>query len=204
MLYLYKIINKIYLEVYNLLSFVYVWFIIKALSIKIEEKFTINGFPRVIVKPSSILTIGKYFSMNSGSLHNPIGRNQRCLLSLGPNAKLIIGDNVGVSSTAIICFKKIEIKNNVRIGGNTIIYDTNFHSLDAKERTSIPENRENIVTGNIVIGNNVFIGGHCIILKGVTIGDNSIIGAGSLVSRNIPPNEVWAGNPIKFLKKNEI
>ncbi|MBD8490085.1 hypothetical protein IFO69_15110 [Echinicola sp. CAU 1574] len=53
----------------------------------------------------------------------------------------------------------------------------------------------------INIEDGVWIGGHCIILKGVTIGERSVIGAGSVVSKNIPKNEVWAGNPAKFIKK---
>ena len=139
--------------------------------------------------------------MNSGMLYNPIGRNQRCLLSVGSNAKLIIGDNVGISSSAIICQKNIEIGNNVRIGGNTIIYDTDFHSLNYKERTALPEKTNNIRRKPIYIGDNVFIGGHSIILKGVTIGKNSIIAASSVVSKDIPENEIWGGNPAVFLKK---
>ena len=53
----------------------------------------------------------------------------------------------------------------------------------------------------VVIGGNVFIGARCIILKGVTIGENSIIGAGSVVTKSIPANEIWAGNPAKFIRK---
>ena len=53
----------------------------------------------------------------------------------------------------------------------------------------------------VVIENNVFIGAHCIILKGVSIGENSIIGAGSVVTKNVPANQIWAGNPAKFIRK---
>lgn len=51
------------------------------------------------------------------------------------------------------------------------------------------------------IGKNVFVGGHVIILKGVTIGDGAIIGAGSVVTKDVPTNEIWAGNPATFVKK---
>lgn len=56
----------------------------------------------------------------------------------------------------------------------------------------------------MVINDNVFIGARCIILKGVTIGSKSIIGAGSVVTKNIPEGEIWAGNPAKFIKKYNL
>ena len=52
----------------------------------------------------------------------------------------------------------------------------------------------------MIIKDNVFIGARCLILKGVVVGENSIIGAGSVVTKNIPDNEIWAGNPAKFIK----
>ena len=58
-----------------------------------------------------------------------------------------------------------------------------------------------IKTGPIIIEDDVFIGAHTTILKGVTIGNKSIIGAGSVVSRSIPPGEIWAGNPIKRIRE---
>ena len=201
MLYLYKIINRIYLDISTFFSYFYLKVVLNALPIKIGKNYKINGFPRIILKGNSILEIGNGFSMNSGFLHNPIGRNQRCILSVSENASLLIGHNVGVSSSAIICQELIKIGDNVRIGGNTIIYDTDFHSLNVLERTSIPEVKKNVSTKKIEIKNNVFIGGHCIVLKGVIIGENSIVGAGSVVSKNIPANEIWAGNPIQFVKK---
>jgi len=51
------------------------------------------------------------------------------------------------------------------------------------------------------IEDNVFIGANCIILKGVKIGDRSIIGAGSVVTKNVPSDQIWAGNPAKFIRE---
>ena len=56
----------------------------------------------------------------------------------------------------------------------------------------------------ITIGNHVFIGTNTTILKGVSIGENAVIGACSLVTRDIPPSEIWGGVPAKFIKKIEI
>lgn len=102
-----------------------------------------------------------------------------------------------MSATAIICNYDIEIGNNVNLGGNTVIYDTDFHALDPKIRLD----KKEVKKAKVVVGDNVFIGSHSTVLKGVTIGNNAVIGACSLVSKNIPANEIWGGNPIKFIKK---
>jgi acetyltransferase-like isoleucine patch superfamily enzyme len=60
---------------------------------------------------------------------------------------------------------------------------------------------EQTVSKSIVIKNGAWIGGSSIILKGVIIGSKSIVGAGSVVAKNVPPGEIWAGNPAKFIKK---
>jgi acetyltransferase-like isoleucine patch superfamily enzyme len=60
--------------------------------------------------------------------------------------------------------------------------------------------KKHAVKLKVIIEDNVFIGAHSTILKGVTIGKNSVIGACSVVTKNIPPNEIWAGNPAKFIK----
>lgn len=87
------------------------------------------------------------------------------------------------------------------IGGNTVIYDTDFHSLDPNIRFSKTKDKVSAKWGKVSIGNQVFIGAHSTILKGVTIGDNSVIGACSVVTKNIPRNEIWGGNPAKYLAK---
>lgn len=55
--------------------------------------------------------------------------------------------------------------------------------------------------GKVIIGERVFIGMNTLIVNSVTIGDNAVIGAGSVVTRDIPQNEIWAGNPARFVKK---
>ena len=85
------------------------------------------------------------------------------------------------------------------IGGGTRSIDTDFHPIEWNKRR-IPEYRSNGKTSLVNIGNDVFIGTNCIILKGVTIGDRSIIAAGSAVIKNIPPDVIAGGNPCKVIK----
>ncbi|WP_282148869.1 acyltransferase [Algibacter lectus] len=162
------------------------------------KKINTKGFLRVIVTRRGCLKIGNNVSINSGQNHNIIGRNQKTTFWVEGN--LSIGHNTGMSSTSIICNHHIEIGNYVKIGGNTVIYDTDFHSLNPETRKDPIKDRNNSKKGKVIIKDNAFIGSHSTILKGVTIGENAIIGACSLVSKNIPENEIWAGNPIKFIK----
>lgn len=118
-----------------------------------------------------------------------------------PGSQLKIGAYSGISNSTISCRQSITIYEHVLIGANCIIADNDFHPIDWKERR---ENQlGNIKIKSVVIRNNVFIGANCIILKGVTIGEHSVIGAGSVVTHDVPPDEIWAGNPARFVKKLE-
>lgn len=115
-------------------------------------------------------------------------------------AELIINDHVGLNGVMIFCQNKITIGNNASIGGACRIFDTDHHSLDPFERRD-PVLNGNCKTAPVIIGDDVFIGTNSLILKGVTIGNRSVIGAGSVVTKDIPADEIWGGNPAKFIRK---
>ena len=104
--------------------------------------------------------------------------------------------------TIIFCKKEINIGNNVNIGADCLIYDTDMHSVDYRERIGFE--KENVLTQTVTINDGAWIGGSCIILKGVTVGARAVIGAGSLVTKDVPADELWAGNPAKFVRKLHI
>lgn len=196
---IFKSFRKLNRSIVRFIGQVYIKFLLKANNVKFGKNLRSNGCPIISVTDKGKMTIGDNFAMNNGVLFNQIGRNQKCMLLVG--GELTIGNNVGMSSTAIVCQESIEIGDNVRIGGNTVIYDTDFHSLDFRERIVIPEITDNVGRKPVKISENVFIGAGTTILKGVTIGKNSIIGAGSVVVKDIPDNQIWGGNPAKFIKE---
>ena len=157
------------------------------------------------LRKTSRIIIGKHLTVSSGLCYNPISRNIRTAFFVEGNAVLTIGDNVGISGACIWAHDSISIGNNVTIGGDSVIIDSDCHSLDAVLRSS-PLDQQRKVNKPIIIEDNVLIGAKCIVLKGVTIGARSVIGAGSVVVKDIPADCIAVGNPckvIKILKKNE-
>ncbi len=198
-MFFYKVFIWIRKNIIIFLSKIYAVFIFKVFKVKHFPDFKIKGLPIIKVGNNGSLSIGHKFKMNSGNYFNQIGRQQKSILIA--NGDLIIKDNVGISSTSIICQKKIEIGNNVKIGGNTVIYDTDFHSLNYEVRRNFSDDLLHANSTEVEIEDDVFIGAHCIVLKGVKIGRGSIVAAGSVVSKSIPPFEIWGGNPAKFIRE---
>lgn len=166
--------------------------------VKVGNNFIINGRIYVVGKH---ITIGNNVKINSGYKFNPIGGQERTMLVIKDNGKIKIGNNVGISNSTIVSHDEIIIEDNVMIGGSCKIYDTDFHSIQFNKRIDKCDN--DIKTSPIIIKKNCFIGAHSIILKGVTIGEGSVIGAGSVITKDVPSNEVWAGNPAKYIRKVE-
>lgn len=153
------------------------------------------------------ICIGDNFHFTSGDGINPIFRNLRgCIHTASSSSVIIIGNHVGMSAPCIWIKTKLTIGHHVNIGGNCIILDTDVHQLDylARRGEKIADKCQNTTTEQtapITIEDDVWIGANCIILKGVTIGPRSVIGAGSVVSKNIPADCIAAGNPCKIIKR---
>ena len=169
----------------------------KIKNVSFETKPQVNG--KLFIYRNGEINLGKEVKINSAAKHNPIGGDLRMVFSVDKGAKLTIGNNTGLSNSTIVCKNKVTIGNYVKIGGSVKIYDTDFHALNYEARSN-PKTDIGI-TKPVEIKDHAFIGAHSIILKGVTIGERSIIGAGSVVTKSVPNNQIWAGNPAKFIKE---
>ena len=128
--------------------------------------FKTSGVPFVSVATGGSCSIGENFNMNNGIAGNPIGCYSKCTLFVDEGAILVIGSNLGISQAAIVCHSSITIGDNVKIGGGVCIYDTDFHSLDPLLRANPKTDFANKGKKPVIIGHNVFIGAHSLILKG--------------------------------------
>ena len=178
----------------------YNFYLVKSNKVIYGKNLVIHG--KIWIKPNheGVIRLGDNVTINSGYRNNPIGAFDRTTLWTQGQGKIIIGNNVGISNTALVSANEIIIEDNVLIGGGTRIYDTDFHSLQLSERLKY-ENDRGIKAAAVKIGKGAFIGAGVTILKGVEIGECSIIGAASVITKNVPPYEIWAGNPAKFIKK---
>ena len=153
---------------------------------------------KLMIKNQGAVSIGANSVLHSGTKSNVLGE------SLGfevyPNAVLKIGNGVSMSNVKIRCEKEIRIDDDVMIGGGVTIIDSNCHSLDFHERMFTRDGGV-IISSPVHIKRGAFIGANVLILKGVTIGEESIVAAGSVVTKDIPDGEIWGGNPAKQIKK---
>ena len=161
------------------------------LSIELGSGCKFYGNPYFNRASNSVVKIGKKCRFRSNSISNLIGINRPCVIFADKGAEINIGNNCGFSGTVIGAFVDIHIGDNVNCGANTLITDGDWHNNDP--RSGIPK--------RIIIGDNVWLGVNVTVLKGSIIGENSLIGAGSIVSGEIPSNVIAVGNPCKVIKK---
>lgn len=169
-------------------------FMLWVMKVDYGKNLKFFGLIHVRCSKQSTVTIGSNTTFRSKSTSNLIGIDRPCIISSHQNGTLKIGNNCGFSGTVIGCFKEIIIEDNVRCGANTLITDSDWHSGDPRSGAPRP----------IHIETNVWLGVNVSVLKGVHIGENSVIGAGSVVTKNIPANVIAAGNPCRIIKSIDL
>lgn len=186
--------TKIFLKLYACLI-CWPWNMLKCLCLGIQTGLDNRFYGNVIFYrfPLSCIKIGKRSVFNSSDHLNLIGVNHSCILSThATNAQISIGNGCGFSGTTVAAAMSVKIGNHVLCGANTVINDFDWHMDRFPSEPKL-----------IIIEDNVWLGVNVVVMKGVTIGKNTIIGANSIVTKSIPANVIAAGNPCRVIKSRE-
>lgn len=166
-------------------------------SLKTGKNLEFYGLPILQIAAGSKVSIGDGSVLCSIAKFSALGVKHPVIIrTLSPSAEITIGRNCGLSGTVICAINSITIGDGVLFGADVCIFDTDFHPIYSEERYLQPCP----IGLPIKIGDNVFIGNGAKIIKGVSIGRNSVVAAGSIVTKNIPENSIAAGNPCRVIR----
>ena len=170
----------------------------KYVGLNWDPTWRFYGLPKVQKKIGTNIIVGKHFTLVSDMRYNSIGVFQPVILkTTGTNARIVIGNNVGMSGCTVSANRLIQIGNNVMIGSGCLITDNDAHPIHPCDR----EFPERLGVAEVVIEDDAFLGARVIVLKGVIIGKGSVIGAGSVVVHDIPSMVIAAGNPATVIRE---
>jgi acetyltransferase-like isoleucine patch superfamily enzyme len=190
---------KIWNELWRWLAYpkmrlIFVWH-----GISWGEGWRIYGVPIIQKHRRSRMSFGPGLQLRSSVRSNPGGTNHPVMLAtLQEKARLEIGANFSMSGGSLAVTESIVIGNHVTVGLNTVIMDSDFHPLTPDQRGLSPNAGRSAA---VLIEDDVFIGLNCLVLKGVTIGRGSVIGAGSVVTKDVPAGVIAAGNPARVVRE---
>lgn len=164
----------------------YIWSVTNK-KITVGSRFVLSG--RVVIKGPGSVIIGNNVSLNGTY-------NSVCtLFTYSENAEIYIGSNSMLNGSRFGCINKIKLGDNCIIG-DARISDNDGHSIK-KNRREI--SASGLSGKSVVLADNVWIGAGVYILKGVKIGNNSVVGSGSVVLGNIPADVFAIGNPARVM-----
>lgn len=173
--------------------------ILLAHGVKIGRNVKLGIPPLVFRHRSALIRLGNGVQLSGAVLQNPVcGGGRLVLAATEPNAELIIGNETGLSCCVIYAARSIRIGNFVNIGAGCRIYDTDFHPIEAFARRNSVKGM--IGSRPVVIEDDVWLGAHSVILKGVHIGRCAVVACGAVVTRDVPAGAIVGGVPARFIK----
>ncbi len=195
----YKIIRKL-LTVWDVISNTVARYLLRSAGVMVGNNVKCYGMPSLTLHKGSTVIIGDNVTLRSRCRGNAIGINHAIVFTtLSEEARIEIGKDVGVSGGAICAKSLVSIGAGTLLGANMVIADNDMHPIDPVKREK--GDRSDFPVKEVRIGRNVWIGADVFICKGVTVGDNTVIGAKSVVVKSIPANCIAAGNPATVIKK---
>jgi acetyltransferase-like isoleucine patch superfamily enzyme len=157
-----------------------------------------HGRPTIRLAPGARIALGDEVALYSRFDSNVLGLPHPTILaSVAPGSAIEIGDGSGISGASIVARCAITIGKRVFIGAGACIWDSDFHPLDADLRREHPT--RDARSAPVRIEDEVFIGARALILKGVTVGRRAVVGAAAVVTKDVNPGDIVAGNPARVV-----
>lgn len=188
------LLRKAWKNIFSLAARLY----LRASGVQYGRGLKMTSFPLIRRHPAASIRIGERVTIQNLLSENRAGITHRsCLVAATEHSRIVIGNDVGLSGAIIFCDREIIIEDHVNLGVGAKIYDTDFHAMDWQARRR--HDTGAIATAPVRICEDVWIGAEAKVMKGVTIGARSVIGAGSIVTRSIPPDCFAAGIPARVV-----
>lgn len=172
--------------------------VLRLYGVQFGNHLQIGSAPLIHRHREARIRLGNDVTILNSLAENLAGIPHRTVLCAArPGAELVIGNKVGISGAVLYAWQRIEIGDRVAIGAGAAVYDSDFHPLD-------PEAREHgdltqVGVAPVVIESDVWLCARCLVLKGVTIGRGAVVGAGAVVTKDVPPGTIVAGVPARVV-----
>jgi acetyltransferase-like isoleucine patch superfamily enzyme len=174
--------------------------VLRRSQVHLEPGVMVFGRPLITAVPGARVDIASGVRLVSTSRSTPLGVNHQVVIrALRAGATISIGEDTGISGGTICALTSVTLGSRCLLGANVTIADSDFHPVhqpDIRYKADAPASAPEHA---VVIGDQVFIGTGSIVLKGVRIGANSVVGAGSVVTSSFPENSIVAGNPARLI-----
>lgn len=173
--------------------------LINCYGVRLGSNSVFVGWP--VFKGEGSIQMGNDCVLVSSPLGNPIGLYRPCILeAVGLSSRIHIGNHFSASGVCIVAEKEISIGNNVSIGANATIIDTDFHASNADVRNT----QDAANSKPIHIADDVWIGMNALILKGVTLHRGAVIGANAVITKDVPAGACAVGNPARIILNKQL
>jgi acetyltransferase-like isoleucine patch superfamily enzyme len=191
--------------------------LLKKIGAVFPDTLSVSGKPQITLNDLTIpagsrldlapfrgrLVIGKSSLDSFSGSPFPKGPVRLTLVRWGADAeacgKIIIGDQSDLNGTSIISYSSVTIGHGVLFGPNVVIIDCDGHPSDRRLSDTV----ENLRMAPVVIEDHAWVGFGAMIMKGVRVGSHSVVGANAVLTKDVPPHSVVAGNPAKVIKSYE-